>query len=172
MTRTGWGRLTRLLTLGNRRTVKGECELRLADLIEHAQGLLLIAIADESHEFLLRRLARVAPLWIAATMPRLGDDQRRLARLQALSSRTGIPLLATCDALYATPEQRPLHDVVTCIREGTTIAEAGRRLLANAERHLKPAARDGTAVPTGAAGGGRVGGHRRPDRLHARRPQI
>jgi len=140
MTRKGWGRLTRLLTLGNRRTVKGECELRLADLIVHAEELLLIAIADESHEFLLRRLARAAPLWIAATMPRLGDDQRRLARLQALSGRTGIPLLATCDALYATAEQRPLHDVVTCIREGTTIAEAGRRLLANAERHLKPAA--------------------------------
>jgi error-prone DNA polymerase len=140
MTRHGWGRLTRLLTLGNRRTTKGECELFLADLIEHAQDLLLIAVADEAHEFLLRRLARHAPLWIAATMARRGDDQRRLARLQDLSRRTGIPLLATCDALYATPEQRPLHDIITCIREGTTIAEAGTRLLANAERHLKPAA--------------------------------
>src|SRR5206468_3271980 len=44
---------------------------------------------------------------------------------------------ATNDPLYATPEQRPLHDIVTCIREGTTIAEAGRRLEANAERHVK-----------------------------------
>ncbi|WBO23257.1 error-prone DNA polymerase [Sphingomonas abietis] len=136
--RAGWGRLTRLLTLGNRRAAKGECELHLADLIDHAQGLLLIAVADETHEFLLRRLSRAAPLWIAATMPRLGDDQRRLARLQRLSRATGIPLLATCDALYASAAQRPLHDVVTCIREGTTIAEAGQRLLANAERHLKP----------------------------------
>ena len=136
--RAGWGRLTRLLTLGNRRTVKGECELHLADLIEHAQGLLLIAVADETHEFLLRRLARVASLWIATTMSRQGDDQRRLARLQRLSQATGIPLLATCDALYANAAQRPLHDVVTCIREGTTVARAGRRLLANAERHLKP----------------------------------
>ena len=135
--RAGWGRLTRLLTLGNRRAAKGECVLNLADLIEHAQGLLLIAVADETHEFLLRRLARVAPLWIAATMPRQGDDARRLTRLQRLSKSTGIPLLATCDALYAGPEQRPLHDIVTCIREGATIAEAGHRLLANAERHLK-----------------------------------
>ena len=138
-TRKGWGRLTSLLTLGNRRTVKGECELFLADLIDYAQDLLLVAIADERHEFPLRRLAKSAPLWIAATMPRQGDDERRLARLLALSRRTGISLLATCDALYATPEQRPLHDIVTCIREGTTIAEAGRRLHANAERHLKPA---------------------------------
>ncbi|VXC85187.1 error-prone DNA polymerase [Sphingomonas sp. AX6] len=135
--RAAWGRLTRLLTLGNRRADKGECTLYLADLIEHANGLLLIAIADEAQEFVLRRLARCAPLWIAATMTRRGDDQRRLARLQALSQRTGIPLLATCDALYAMPEHRPLHDVMTCIREGTTLAEAGTRLLANAERHLK-----------------------------------
>ena len=135
--RAGWGRLTRLLTLGNLDAEKGDCKLDLNMLIEHAQGLLLIAVADERHEFPLRRLARHAPLWIAATMNRQGDDHRRLARLQDLSQRTGIPLLATCDALYATPEQRPLHDVITCIREGTTIAEAGQRLLANAERHLK-----------------------------------
>jgi error-prone DNA polymerase len=138
--RAAWGRLTRLLTLGNRRAGKGECTLHLADLTEHAQGLLLIAVADERHEFVLRRLARHAPLWIAATMNRQGDDHRRIARLADLSRRTGIPLLATCDALYATPEQRPLHDVLTCIRLGTTIADAGQSLLANAERHLKPPA--------------------------------
>jgi len=137
--RAGWGRLTRLLTLGNRRAEKGECILHLADLIDHAQGLLLIAVADETHEFLLRRLARHAPLWIAATMNRQGDDHRRLARLVDLSRRTGLPLLATCDALYANPAQRPLHDVLTCIREGTTLADAGQRLLAHAERHLKDA---------------------------------
>jgi error-prone DNA polymerase len=138
--RAGWGRLTRLLTLGNLDAEKGDCKLDLNMLIEHVQGILLIAVADERHEFLLRRLARHAPLWIAATMNRQGDDHRRLARLQSVSQRTGIPLLATCDALYTTPEQRPLHDVITCIREGTTTAEAGQRLLANAERHLKEAA--------------------------------
>ncbi|MCB5426343.1 error-prone DNA polymerase [Altererythrobacter sp. CC-YST694] len=137
MNRAGWGRLTRLLTLGNRRAGKGDCTLYFADLIEHADHLLLIAIADETHELLLRRLAARTPLWIAVTMARQGDDQRRLARLQGLSARTGIPLLATCDVLYATPEQRPLHDVITCIREGVTLAQAGTRLLANAERHLK-----------------------------------
>src|SRR5205814_629853 len=35
---------------------------------------------------------------------------------------------------------RPLLDVLTCIRLGTTLDQAGRRLLANAERHLKPPA--------------------------------
>ena len=36
------------------------------------------------------------------------------------------------------PDQRALQDVVTCIREHVTLAEAGTRLEANAERHLKP----------------------------------
>jgi hypothetical protein len=67
-------------------------------------------------------------------------------------STTGIPLIATNDALYATPDQRALHDIVTCIREGVTIQSAGRRLLANAERHLKSARGDGAAVPQISAG--------------------
>ena len=70
-------------------------------------------------------------------MPRTGPDKRYLARLHTLSKATGIPLLATNDPLYATPEQRPLHDILTCIAEKTTIARAGRLLAANAERHLK-----------------------------------
>ena len=51
--------------------------------------------------------------------------------------RAGVPLLATNDVLYHAPERRELQDVVTCIREGVTLNEAGRRLEANAERHLK-----------------------------------
>jgi error-prone DNA polymerase len=70
-------------------------------------------------------------------MKRAGRDKRRLSRLADIAKGANIPLLATNDVLYATPEQRPLHDIVTCIREGTTIAAAGRRLEANAERHVK-----------------------------------
>src|SRR5690606_4148910 len=48
-----------------------------------------------------------------------------------------VPLIAINDVLYHVPERRRLQDVLTCIREHTTVQEAGRRLLANAERHLK-----------------------------------
>jgi error-prone DNA polymerase len=180
-TRLGWGRLTRLLTLGNRRAVKGDCILCLEDLIEHGDDLLLIILPElawgggarvardggaadavgerrspplhhpadgppprdklgEDLEYLLNRLATVFfnRLWLGAIMPRSGADARKLDELAELSAATGIPLLATNDALYATPDQRQLHDIVTCIREGTTIQSAGHRLLANAERHLKP----------------------------------
>ncbi|MEA3539268.1 MAG: error-prone DNA polymerase [Pseudomonadota bacterium] len=141
-TRHGWGRLTRLLTLGNRRAAKGDCILTLRDLLDHREELLLIAMADDAHELALRQLAKASPgnVWLGAAMPRAGADRRRLARLMALAARTGVPLLATNDALYATPAARPLHDILTCIREKTTIHAAGSRLAANAERHLKPPA--------------------------------
>src|SRR3546814_3590039 len=88
---------------------------------------------------LLRTLKRARPksVWLAATMPRTGSDARRLAECRRLSAAVGVPLLATNDALYATAAQRPLHDIITCIREGMTVQKAGRLLRANGERHLR-----------------------------------
>jgi error-prone DNA polymerase len=76
-------------------------------------------------------------VWLAASMLYRGDDHRRLARLAAIAGEAGVPLIAVNDVLYHAPERRPLQDVVTCIREHITIEAAGRRLEANAERHLK-----------------------------------
>nr|WP_235512512.1 error-prone DNA polymerase [Sphingomonas sp. Leaf17] len=139
-TRFGWGRLTRLLTLGNRRTTKGDCVLHLADLIDHAQDLLLIVLPGHADvEALLDRLVRAAPrrVWLGLAAPRAGRDDRRLARLAAMADAARVPVIATCDALYVSRDVRPLHDILTCIREGTTIQQAGRTLAANAEHHLK-----------------------------------
>ncbi|MFM6933199.1 MAG: PHP domain-containing protein, partial [Novosphingobium sp.] len=139
-TRHGWGRLTRLLTLGNRRATKGDCTLYLSDLVAHAQDLLLIVTRPD--EDVLQRLSSACPgaVWLAVSMLRAGADARRLEEVRALSARTGVPLLASNDALFAAPDARTLHDVITCIREGVTIHAAGKRLAANAERHLKPPA--------------------------------
>jgi error-prone DNA polymerase len=140
MTRQGWGRLTRLLTLGNRRASKGDCILHLGDLLDHAQDMALIVTGPDRTT--LETLGAACPgrVWLAATMLRAGADARRLKAAQALSASLGVPLIATNDALYASPDARPLHDILTCIREGVTIDMAGRRLAANAERHLKPPA--------------------------------
>ncbi|MGL4962471.1 MAG: PHP domain-containing protein, partial [Inquilinus sp.] len=40
--RAAYGRLSRMLTTGKRRTTKGECTLQLADLLEHGEGLLVV----------------------------------------------------------------------------------------------------------------------------------
>ncbi|MEO0382067.1 MAG: error-prone DNA polymerase [Pseudomonadota bacterium] len=138
----GWGRLCRLLTLGKRRAEKGDCTLTLGDLLRHMRGLLLIVMPETGTaklEDTLNQLGKHAPgaVWLAASMGRKGDDHRRLTTLLAQTKRAKVPLLATNDVLYHSPKQRPLQDVVTCIREGCTLDEAGLRLEANAERHLK-----------------------------------
>jgi error-prone DNA polymerase len=85
------------------------------------------------------REASGAPVRIAASMLYRGDDARRLEKLAALAADAHAPLIATNDVLYHHPDRRPLQDVVTCIREHVTLDEAGKRLAAHAERHLKPA---------------------------------
>ena len=141
--REGWGRLTRLLTVGNRRGRKGECRLRLPDLLAAPEGLLLIALPDrvtETTPHLLNRLkeARPGAVWLGAALHRRGDDRRRLARMKAAALAGDVPLLAVNDALYHDPIQRDLQDVLTCIREGVNLDQAGRRLAANGERWIKP----------------------------------
>jgi len=57
--------------------------------------------------------------------------------LVSLAEAFRVPVLATNGVRFAAAAERPLHDVLTCIREHTTLAQAGRRLVANAERYLK-----------------------------------
>ena len=142
--REGWGRLCRLLSLGNRKpgVQKGECRLVLDDLLADTRDLLLIVMPPRRLDVLpdlLARLDEAAPgaLWLGASMHRRGDDRRRLARLSAIAASSRVPLIATNDALYDSIGQRDLQDVLTCIREGVTIERAGRLLESNAERHLK-----------------------------------
>ncbi|MBS0232719.1 MAG: error-prone DNA polymerase [Proteobacteria bacterium] len=77
------------------------------------------------------------PLYLAASHLYRGDDRARIAALAALGERCGTPIVATNDVLYHHPDCRPLQDVVACIREKTTLREAGLRLETNAERHIK-----------------------------------
>jgi len=140
--REAYGRLTRLLTVGQRRSPKGECELHWDDFLDHAEGQLVLVVPpdrlDEAFEAQLRRIAGDLPdVWLAAARRYQARDLKRLAQLDALARRHGAPMVAVNDVLYHGPERRPLQDVLTCIREGCTIAEAGLRLEANAERHLK-----------------------------------
>ncbi|WP_454622259.1 error-prone DNA polymerase [Bradyrhizobium cenepequi] len=149
--RAAYGRLCQLLTRGKRgddikRIEKGECHLKLNDLLDFAEGQLLVLSLPHRFEMakaldLLARLkaSRADGVWLAASLLYRGDDRRRLARLHHLATKAEVPLLATNEVLYHHPARRPLQDVLTCIREKTTIDAIGRKLEANAERHLKPA---------------------------------
>src|SRR5271168_5410991 len=152
--RAAYGRLCRILTAGNLRAPKGECRLRLDDLVERGEGLQVVALPPFSPKgvqkdaflspgygergILLRlREAFGQRLWIGASLT-YGEHMRGgLARRAALARQVGAPLIATNDALMHAPERRPLADVLACIREGATLEAAGRVTQANAERHLK-----------------------------------
>ena len=45
--RDAYGRLCRLLTLGQRRAEKGKCTLYLTDVAAHAEGLIFIAVPPD-----------------------------------------------------------------------------------------------------------------------------
>ncbi len=141
--RQAWGRLTRLLSLGQRRGRKGECHLGLADLYEHGEGQVILVLPseplDEAFEAALKAIAGEfrGRAWLAAARAYGARDLKRLGALDAIGAAAGAPMIAAGDILYDCPERRPLQDVVTCIREKRTIGEAGLILAANAERHLK-----------------------------------
>jgi error-prone DNA polymerase len=159
--RAAYGRLSQLLTLGQRRAEKGQCTLFLDDVIAHSAGQILIALQPDNWNWraglrvpqpdrtpcatsdsanllaFKHALPATARLYLAASHAYRGDDRARISALAHLAEHCGIPLVATGDVLYHAPHRRPLQDVLTCIREKCTLTDAGFRLEANAERHLK-----------------------------------
>src|SRR5439155_22935 len=117
------------------------------DLVEHAAalGYDALALADRGGVYGAPRFfqaARRAGLraLVGAEVAVAGAGERLARRLADLAAAHRVPVVATNDVRHAAPEGRPLLDVLTCIRLGTTLDQAGRRLLANTERHLKPPA--------------------------------
>ncbi len=145
-----YGNLCELLTKGNLRTEKGQCDLYKQDVYEHAKGIKFIVIPpstlNEDFEFeddfkntlTEYHEALGSELYLAATRYYQSDDLKKFFRLSKLSEYYDIPLVATNDVHYHNPERRELQDIVTCIREKTTINESGFLLHQNAERFLKP----------------------------------
>src|SRR5262249_24814095 len=87
----------------------------------------------------LARLREAAPksVRLAASMLYRGTDRARLAARAAFAREGGVPLIAVNDVNYHAPERRRLADVLTCIREHTTLEAAGRRLAASSARYWR-----------------------------------
>ncbi|MFD2965478.1 error-prone DNA polymerase, partial [Olivibacter jilunii] len=149
--RDAYARLSALLTEGNRRTEKGKCELYKADVYRYAEGMIFISLPpvdlddefdfgeDFRRELLEYKKAFGRQLYVAASWLYRGSDAKRLYRIGELEADFGIPMVATNDVHFHSPERRQLQDIVTCVREKKTIYNAGYLLYGNAERYLKPA---------------------------------
>ena len=145
MTRSGYGRLCRLITRGRRNAEKGKCQLTLADILEHADGLLAGVILTSAGSALDATTTKLREsfaerLYLVAERHCDADDLRRLRQWQANSERLKLPLLAANDVHAHERKRQQLQDVLTAIRHGCSVAELGARRFANAERHLKSGA--------------------------------
>ncbi len=142
--RAAYGRLCRLLTLGKRQAEKGECDLTLQDVIDFQEGNLAILVPPQAPDERFIEMATALKnafdddrLSLAASCCYDADEGKHLQAVFALSKQLGIPTVATNDVHYHIPERKPLQDVVTCIRLGCTLDQAGFALFANSERHMK-----------------------------------
>jgi error-prone DNA polymerase len=132
--REGYRNLCRLVTRMKLRAPKGEGAATLEELAEFSRGL--ICLTRHPDERLLDIFGRgnvYAELQRHYHREEEAENQAILERAR----RLGIPVAATNGVAYATPAQRELLDVLTCVRNHVTLATAGRLLERNSERHVK-----------------------------------
>ncbi len=155
---TGYRNLCKLLTASALRHPKGEACTDAQLLAEHAEGLHCLVGADEgplaralaggSRALAHRRLERICSLFGGPRSGRVhvelqrhgirGEEHRNRALL-GLAESLQLPLVATNGVRYAKPYGKRLQDVMNCIRNHTTIDEAGALLGVERQRFLKPA---------------------------------
>ncbi len=142
----GYANLCNLLTLGKRRAPKGQCHLNIHDLMDrHHDMVAVVPVSAVQDEAFLQALDGIATLFdqdrlsLGFSLHYTHDQAQTIQSMRMLAAHTGLPLVALNDVHYHVPERKPLEDVLTCIREGCTIDQAGYALFLNAERHLKHA---------------------------------
>ncbi|MFP5500898.1 MAG: PHP domain-containing protein, partial [Candidatus Sericytochromatia bacterium] len=143
--RTGYAGLCRLLTLGRRRSPKGQSAVSYEEVAAHAEGLVALwggegsrLIAAEPPDGPAERLKagfgdRLHALLTRHMRP---EDAEAEALLRERAARYALPIVASTEVLYHHPDRQPLQDVLTCLRHGVSLQNAGRRLRPNAEHAL------------------------------------
>ena len=141
-TQPGYRRLCELITVARRRADKGTYRVLREDFKAPLDGLLALwvprgdARADAGDGAWMRdRFPQRC--WVAAHLHRGPDDARRLDALRALGAALDLPVVACGDVHMHVRKRRALQDTMTAIRLRTTLAQAGRNLFPNGERHLR-----------------------------------
>jgi error-prone DNA polymerase len=151
-TREGYRNLSRLITRMKLAAPKGEGALTLVDLDGQVGGLIALAGPSTRPSASLRATAGRTldqlvgifgrgNVYVELQRHLLRDEEAENHLLRDLAAAFRLPVVATNGVRFAEAADRPLYDVLTCIRHKTTLEQAGRRLSRNAERMLKsPAA--------------------------------
>ncbi|HKA62036.1 MAG TPA: DNA polymerase III subunit alpha [Methylomirabilota bacterium] len=154
--REGYQNLCRLLTRVKMRAPKGESAATLDELAEFAPGLVCLtggaggpvarALEREGAAGGRRLLERLVSIYGRYNV--FAELQRHLSRpqearnewLREEAERLRVAPLATNEPRLIARGDRPLLDVLTCIREHTTLEAAGRLLARNSEHFMKSGA--------------------------------
>ena len=134
----GYSNLCQLVSQSRLAHPKGEAGIARQELAQRSRGLLALlpfpakanAVAPLAEALGDRFYVGVARLLEAR-------DEARIIQAQELSRELNAPLCAHNDVHTHARRRQPLQDVITAIREKTTVAAAGKKLFANAERTLK-----------------------------------
>ncbi|MDO5897007.1 error-prone DNA polymerase [Agrobacterium sp. Azo12] len=142
MNRPAYSRLTRLLSLGKSRGGKGRCILDLTDVEAYNDGLIAILLPDEADDVYASQLRRVSAVfgdraYVSLCLRRRPRDRLRLHNLSNMAFRHKVKTVVTNDVLFHDPSRRQLQDIVTCIRNRTTIDNVGFDRERHADRFLK-----------------------------------
>jgi len=134
--RAGYKNLCKLITAGAMGHAKGDARFTWDQVEEHAAGLHCLTRADDAT---IDRIAGIFKRRTHVELQRhhLREEEHLNHALVSLARRKRLPLVATNGVQYARPYEKELHDVLTCIREGRNVENAGRLLGANRERFVK-----------------------------------
>ena len=140
--RAGYEGLSMLLSEANMRGSKAAPILYLADIARLPASTALLVMPprhpDAQYQAHLQTIQQIAKghLFAGLCLCRDGADEARCQMLMAAAAALKLRVAAAADALYHSPDRRPLADVLTCIREKKQLDNAGYLLSRNAERHL------------------------------------
>jgi error-prone DNA polymerase len=137
--RRGYSALSRLLSLAHRDQPKGEARTTLPVLAEQARDLhVLAASADEGWLQRLREAVGQGGQLFVELHRHLRPEDRWVAEGRAAAARRlRLPTVATNHVRYHHRDRRPLHDVLTAIRNRGTLEDVRHLLAPNAEQELK-----------------------------------
>ena len=152
----GYQNLCRLITTAKLRTdKKSVATVELDELKERADGLICLsgdekgpfaqALAKDGMDGGRELLQKLTSLFgrdnIYVELQRHGDrlQESRNQAAMSLARELKLPLLATNGVSYATPAERQIADVFTCLKNKRRLDTAGKLLARNSERYVRGA---------------------------------
>jgi len=144
--REGYANLCRLVTLAHggearagapRRREKEEIGVALDEVGARARGLFALYPGADGDAAARLRDAFGAQLAVAVARHRIAGEEARNRAARSVADRLGIAVAVTNDVHTHDRARQRLQDVLACVRLGTSVDRAGRRLFPNAERTLK-----------------------------------